>query len=448
MRTSIRIYGGFAVRKTVGVVSLGCAKNRIDTEQMLGLLREGGWEITADPADASVIIVNTCGFIDPAKQESIDTILEMAQYKASGACRLLVATGCLVQRYSEALAEQMPEVDLLMGVSDYPRICELIDRALNGARPVACSVSRDVFEAARVLTTAPFSAFVRTGDGCDNRCAYCAIPLIRGGYRSRPYDHVLGEARGLVNAGVKEITYIAQDTTRFGDDLPAGNLATLLRDTAAFEDVHWVRTLYCYPSRVTEELLDTLAGNEKICAYLDLPLQHIDARLLKIMHRFGTPDDIRSVIRRARERGIILRTTMIVGFPGETEDDFRRLLDFVEETRFDRLGAFTYSAEEGTPAAAMPDQVPEDVAQERLDRLMRLQQRISLEINRKRIGQTYEVLLEKQEENGLWIGRSKEEAPEGDGCITLFTEQPHEAGEFVRARITGADEYDLTGEIQ
>lgn len=448
MRTSIRIYGGFAVRKTVGVVSLGCAKNRIDTEQMLGLLREGGWEITADPADASVIIVNTCGFIDPAKQESIDTILEMAQYKASGACRLLVATGCLVQRYSEALAEQMPEVDLLMGVSDYPRICELIDRALNGARPVACSVSRDVFEAARVLTTAPFSAFVRTGDGCDNRCAYCAIPLIRGGYRSRPYDHVLGEARGLVNAGVKEITYIAQDTTRFGDDLPAGNLATLLRDTAVFEDVHWVRTLYCYPSRVTEELLDTLAGNEKICAYLDLPLQHIDARLLKIMHRFGTPDDIRSVIRRARERGIILRTTMIVGFPGETEDDFRRLLDFVEETRFDRLGAFTYSAEEGTPAAAMPDQVPEDVAQERLDRLMRLQQRISLEINRKRIGQTYEVLLEKQEENGLWIGRSKEEAPEGDGCITLFTEQPHEAGEFVRARITGADEYDLTGEIQ
>lgn len=435
------------MRKTVGVVSLGCAKNRIDTEQMLGLLREGGWEITPDPADASVIIVNTCGFIDPAKQESIDAILEMAQYRATGACRLLVATGCLVQRYSEALQEQMPEVDLLMGVSDYPHICELIDRALNGARPVACSVSRDVFEAPRVLTTAPFSAFVRTGDGCDNRCAYCAIPLIRGGYRSRPYEHVLSEARGLVNAGVREITYIAQDTTRFGDDLPAGNLATLLRDTAAFEDVHWVRTLYCYPSRVTEELLDTLCGSEKICAYLDLPLQHIDARLLRIMHRFGTPDDIRSVIRRARERGIILRTTMIVGFPGETEDDFQRLLDFVEETRFDRLGAFAYSAEEGTPAATMPDQVPEDVAQERLDRLMRLQQRISLELNRKRIGQTCEVLLEKQEETGLWIGRSKEEAPEGDGCITLFTEQPHEAGEFVRARITGADAYDLTGEI-
>ena len=370
----------------------------------------------------------------------------MAEYKKTGACRLLVATGCLVQRYSGALAEQMPEIDLLMGVSDYPHICDLLDRALHGARPVACSVSREVFEAPRVLTTAPFSAFVRTGDGCDNRCAYCAIPLIRGGYRSRPYDHVLSEARGLVDAGVKELTYIAQDTTRFGDDLPAGNLASLLRDTAAFENVHWVRTLYCYPSRVTDDLLDTLAGSEKICAYLDLPLQHIDARLLKKMHRFGTPDDIRSVIRRARERRIILRTTMIVGFPTETEDDFKRMLDFVEETRFDRLGAFTYSAEEGTPAATMPDQVPEDVAQERLDRLMRLQQKISREINRSRVGKTYEVLLERQEENGLWIGRSKEEAPEGDGCITLFTEQPHEAGEFVRARITGADAYDLFGE--
>ena len=231
--------------KTVGVVSLGCAKNRIDTEQMLGLLRAGGWTITADPADAEVIIVNTCGFIDPAKQESIDSILEMAEYKKTGACRLLVATGCLVQRYSGALAEQMPEIDLLMGVSDYPHICDLLDRALHGARPVACSVSREVFEAPRVLTTAPFSAFMRTGDGCDNRCAYCAIPLIRGGYRSRPYDHVLSEARGLVDAGVKELTYIAQDTTRFGDDLPAGNLASLLRDTAAFENVHWVRTLYC-----------------------------------------------------------------------------------------------------------------------------------------------------------------------------------------------------------
>lgn len=365
--------------KTVGVVSLGCAKNRIDTEQMLGLLRAGGWEITADPSDAEVIIVNTCGFIDPAKQESIDTILEMAEYKKTGHCRLLAATGCLVQRYSEALQEQMPEIDLLMGVSDYPHICDLVERALNGARPIACSTSREVFEAPRVLTTAPFSAFIRMGDGCDNRCAYCAIPLIRGGYRSRPYDHVLNEARGLVEAGVKEITYIAQDTTRFGDDLPKGNLASILRDTAALDGVHWVRTLYCYPSRVTDDLLDTLAGNEKICAYLDLPLQHIDGRLLKLMHRFGTPDDIRSVIRRTRERGITLRTTMIVGFPTETEDDFKRLLDFVEETRFDRLGAFTYSAEEGTPAASMPDQVPEEVAQERLDRLMRLQQKISRE---------------------------------------------------------------------
>ena len=435
------------MRRTVGVVSLGCAKNRIDTEQMLGLLRAGGWEITADPAQAEAIIVNTCGFIDPAKQESIDTLLEMAQYKKSGRCRVLAATGCLVQRYAAELREQMPEVDLLMGVSDYPQICSLLSRAFLGERPVAVGCSRDVFEAPRVLTTAPFSAFVRTGDGCDNRCAYCAIPLIRGGYRSRPYERVLAEARELSQRGVREITYIAQDTTRFGDDLPQGNLATLLRDTARLEGVHWVRALYCYPTRVDDALLDALCGDEKICAYLDLPLQHIDGRILRRMNRKGSPEEIRALIGRARSRGITLRTTMIVGFPGETEDDFRRLLDFVAEMRFDRLGAFVYSAEEGTPAAQMEDQVPQEVAQERLDRLMTLQQGISLSLNRARVGSVCEALLEGRDESGRWLARTRQEAPEGDGRVILTPDASHRAGEFVKARITGADTYDLTGEI-
>ena len=434
--------------QTVGVVSLGCAKNRVDTEQILGLLRGFGYAITGDPAEADIIIVNTCGFIDPAKQESIDTLLEMAEYKKTGRCRLLIATGCLVQRYADALYDQMPELDALLGVSEYPRLKDMIEQAFKGRRPVACASSLDVFEGPRVLTTPPFSAYIRTGDGCDNRCAYCAIPLIRGPYRSRSYAGVLAEACVLAAQGAKEITYIAQDTTRFADDLPGGKrLADLIADTCALDGVHWVRALYCYPSRVDDRLLDVLATEPKACGYLDLPLQHIDGDLLKAMHRHGTPEDIRSLLRRARERDLILRTTMIVGFPGETEDAFERLLDFVEETRFDRLGAFAFSPEEDTPAATMPNQVPGEVKEDRLDRLMRLQQRISLENNQKRVGEICEALIERKE-GDVYIARSQKEAPEGDGSLLLSSARPLLPGTFVTARITGANIYDLTGEAQ
>jgi len=428
------------------MVSLGCSKNRVDSEQMLGLLSSWGYALVKDPAKADILIVNTCGFIDPAKQESIDTLLEMAEYKKTGRCRLLVATGCLVQRYADALYEQMPEIDALIGVNEYPRLKDTLSQAKLGRRPVACSRAQDVFEAPRVLTTPAFSAFIRTGDGCDNCCAYCAIPLIRGPYRSRSYAGILAEASVLVARGAREITYIAQDTTRFGDDLPEGKgLADLIRDTCAIEDVRWVRALYCYPSRVDDKLLDVLAGEPKACRYLDLPLQHIDADLLQAMNRQGTPDEIRSLLRRARERGITLRTTMIVGFPGETDDAFSRLLDFVEEARFDRLGAFAYSLEEDTAAASMPNQVPEEIKQERLDRLMRLQQRISLENNRKRVGTVVEALVDRFE-RGVWIARSEHEAPEGDGVLLLSSGRPLSPGDFVTARITGAGAYDLTGE--
>ena len=414
---------------------------------MLGLLSGWGYVITDKPAEAEIIIVNTCGFIDPAKQESIDTLLEMAAYKKNGRCRVLIATGCLAQRYADALYEQMPELDALLGVSEYERLGEIIERAGKGERPVACAPSLAVFEGPRILTTPPFSAYVRTGDGCDNCCAYCAIPLIRGPYRSRTYDSVLTEVRALAARGVKEITFIAQDTTRFGSDLPGGKgLSDLILDACAIGGVHWVRALYCYPSRVSDRLLDVLAGEPKACGYLDLPLQHIDGDLLRAMGRQGTPEDIRSLVRRAKARGLTLRTTMIVGFPGETEDAFERLLSFVEEARFDRLGAFAYSAEEDTPAAAMPGQVPEEVKQARLGRLMRLQQRISLENNRRRVGETCEALIERTD-GDMYIARSQKEAPEGDGGILLTSNRPLAPGAFVTARITGADVYDLTGEV-
>ncbi len=434
-------------REIVGVVSLGCAKNRVDTEQILGLLRGWGYRITDDPGQADILIVNTCGFIDPAKQESIDTLLEMAEYKRTGRCRLLIATGCLAQRYAEALHADLPEVDALLGVGEYPRLREVIEAAGRGERPVFCARGMDVFEAPRVLTTPPYSAFVRTGDGCDNRCAYCAIPLIRGPYRSRPYASVLAEARTLCEGGVREITYIAQDTTRFGDDLPGDmRLADLIRDTCALPGTHWVRTLYCYPSRVDDRLLDALANEPKACRYLDIPLQHIDPALLLAMNRQGSPELIRGLIRRARERGLALRTTMIVGFPGETEAAFERLLAFVEEAQFDRLGAFAFSAEEDTVAADMPDQVPEDIKQARLDRLMRLQQRISLAANQKRIGTVCEALIERRE-GDCYVARSALEAPEGDGSLLLRANRMLTPGEFVQARITGAEPYDLTGEV-
>lgn len=432
--------------RTVGVVSLGCAKNRVDTEQMLGLLRDTGYAITGEPAKADIIIVNTCGFIDPAKQESIDTLLEMAAYKQTGRCKLLIATGCLVQRYADALYDQLPEVDALLGVNEYTRLPDMIEQASKGRRPVAFSASLDIFEAPRLLTTPPFSAYVRTGDGCDNGCAYCAIPLIRGPYRSRTYASVLAEVCVLAAQGVREITYISQDTTRFGEDLPGGKgLADLIADTCAMGGVHWVRALYCYPTRVDDRLLDTLAGEPKACGYLDMPLQHIDERVLRAMRREGSPECIRDLIRRSKARGLTLRTTLIVGFPGETDGAFERLLEFVEETRFDRLGAFAYSAEEGTLAAALPGQIPEEIKRERLDRLMRLQRRVSLQNNQRRVGETCEVLIERKE-GDTYIARSQKEAPEGDGGILLTAKRPLASGEFVMARVTGADVYDLTGE--
>ena len=434
----------------VGLVSLGCAKNLVDSENMLGMLREKGFEIVSDPAEADVLFVNTCGFIESAKEESIDAIFEMAQYKRRGRAKKLFVTGCLAQRYPEALLSEIPEIDGILGVSEYARLFEMMDSAQAGLRPCYTQNGARFLQTPRVLTTPSFSAYVKISDGCDNRCAYCAIPLIRGRYVSRPFDDIVSECRRLAEGGVTELTLIAQDTSRYGCDLGDGHylLPELLEAVSAIESVHWVRVLYCYPDSTEDRLLDAIQHLPKVAPYLDLPLQHIDDELLRRMNRRGSADWIRSRIEECHRRGITLRTTMIVGFPGETQAQFNTLLDFVKWARFDRLGAFTYSLEEGTAAAQMPNQIDEEVKQARLDQLMMLQQSISMEKNQARIGQVCEVLVDGfDQEAGQYYGRSLLESPESDGCIWLETHRELTPGEYVQVEITGAEAYDLRGHV-
>ena len=426
----------------IGMISLGCVKNRVDSEQMLSCLTEKGMVITPDPAQADVLIVNTCGFIAPAKEESIDAILEMAEYKKTGRCRLLCVTGCLAQRYRDDLIRDMPEIDCLLGVGQYGQIAEYLEKALSGARVADTARTKAFLECGRVLTTPPYSAYIKTGDGCDNRCAYCAIPLIRGPYRSRPMDAVLHEIRALSARGVREHILIAQDTTRYGSDIGT-DLSALLERAAGIEGVRWLRCLYMYPDETNPKVLETMARHENICRYLDLPLQHAAPGLLKKMNRRGTAAHTREMLRAARDMGFCLRTTFIVGFPGETENDFEELMAFTEEMAFDRMGAFAFSPEEDTPAADMPDQVPEEIKQERLDRLMALQAKISLSRNKLRIGKEETLLVTGH--NGMhYTARSPWEAPDADGEIALMSEAPLQEGSFIRGIITAADTYDLT----
>ena len=417
---------------------------------MLGMLRDKGYGIVSDPAEADILFVNTCGFIESAKEESIDAIFEMAQYKKADKTKKLYVTGCLAQRYPEALMSEIPEIDGILGVAEYARLFELLDAGDRGMKPCYTANGARFLHTPRVLTTPGYSAYVKISDGCDNRCTYCAIPLIRGGYSSRPFDDIIDECRKLADDGVTEITLIAQDTSRYGCDFGDRHymLPELLEAVSAIEGVHWVRVLYCYPDSTEDRLLDAIQKLPKVAPYLDLPLQHIDDDLLRRMNRRGSSEWIKSRLQECRKRGILVRTTMIVGFPGETDQQFETLLDFVKEARFDRLGAFTYSAEEGTPAADMPGQIDEDVKQARLDQLMMLQQSISMEINQARIGSTCEVLVDGFDaESGRFYGRSLLEAPESDGCIWLGGASALTPGEYVDVRITGADAYDLEGEV-
>lgn len=434
----------------IGVISLGCSKNRVDTELMLGALQHRNVSFVADPAQADVIIINTCGFIESAKQESIDTILEMAQYKKTGYLKALIVAGCLSERYREELMQELPEVDAFLGVNAYDAIAEAVDHALAGeafsefSAPKAEGNYLD-----RVLTTPSYYAYVKIAEGCNNRCSYCAIPYIRGNLQSRTMEDIEAEVRMLLKAGVREIILVAQDTTRYGMDLYGKPmLCELLERLAVLPGIVWLRVLYCYPENITDELLDVMQKHETIVKYLDIPIQHLDDTVLKRMHRRNRQDATYSLVRKIRQKNpnFIIRTTLIAGFPGETEEQFAVLRQGVEDLAFDRMGVFAYSQEEGTPAAEFPDQVPEEEKEARRDTLMEIQQAISLAANERRVGKIYRVLVEGAgEEDGTYWGRSYAEVPDIDGQILIHSQRPLAEGEFVPVKIESADAYDLYG---
>ncbi len=436
----------------IGLVSLGCAKNRTDAEIMLGILADDGYNIVFDPAEADVIVVNTCGFIESAKRESIDAILEMAEYK-SGRCKLLIATGCLAERYHNEFLTELPEVDAVLGTGDYDKIAEIIKEAFDGKKPVLCGhkdrTPRERLP--RILSTPPYTAYLKIADGCDNNCTYCAIPKIRGHFRSRAIEDIVEEARTLSENGVKELILIAQDTTRYGADLYGEyKLDALLEELVKIDKIKWIRAHYFYPEAITDRLIDVMAKYDKICNYIDMPVQHADNDILRRMARRTSREQMKEKIDaiRAKMPDCAIRTSIIVGFPGETREQFETLCGFVKEVGFDRLGAFTYSREEDTAAADFDGQLDEAVKEERLDALMTIQQGISLELNREKIGKTLEVIVEGyDEESFLFRGRSRFDSIEVDGNVYFATVDEVNEGDIVKVEILDADEYDLTGRV-
>jgi ribosomal protein S12 methylthiotransferase len=428
------------------VVSLGCDKNRIDTEHMLGVLSSGNAVIVDEPRGADVIIVNTCGFIDEAKQESIDTILEMAALKQAGA--KLIVTGCLSQRYVKELSIELPEVDAFLGVASYSRIYDAIQSALEGRKYICCDSIDGELEG-RVLTTPGHFAYVRIADGCSNCCSYCAIPQIRGPLKSKSKKSIIREMEDLRKGGVSEAILIAQDTTKYGVDLGGRALEELLREAADVMRGGWLRVLYCYPEGVTDELIDVILKHDSIVKYMDIPIQHFSDSVLRRMNRRNTKESSRRLVKKLHEAGFTLRTSLLVGFPGETEYDFAELLDCVEELKIDRLGVFRYSAEEGTKAAKMPGQVPDEVKRQRCEAVMALQQGISLQLGRERIGQKLPAIVDGiDEETGRYIGRTEGQAPNVDGITYITSKKVLTAGTFHDVLIKDAYEYDFAGETE
>lgn len=439
----------------ISLVSLGCPKNLVDAEVMLGHLPQDRFEIIAEDELADIIVVNTCSFIQDAKEESIETILEVADYKKNGCCRMLIVSGCLPQRYQDELAAQLPEVDLFMGTSDAPRIVELIDSqfGLKESTTVVSSPDYLYDHSTPRLNSSPFyTSYIKIADGCSNHCSYCIIPQLRGVLRSRSVDSVVREARALAEKGVREINLIAQDITAYGAERDDGAaIEPLLRELVKIEKIDWIRLLYAYPDGIRPELIDLIAGEEKICNYLDIPLQHINEQILQQMNRRLDTAGVQNFLQRLRQQipHLTLRTTFIVGFPGETPAQFEQLLHFVEAGHFERVGVFSYSREEGTGAARLAGQIPARTKQSRLHRLMKAQAKVALAHNRQRIGQLEKVLVEgvSEETELLLKGRSAGQAPDVDGCC-LITAGQAEVGQFVELRITDASEYDLIGEIE
>ncbi|HIR97408.1 MAG TPA: 30S ribosomal protein S12 methylthiotransferase RimO [Candidatus Merdisoma faecalis] len=434
-------------------ISLGCDKNLVDSEVMLKLLEKKGYQFTDDETEADIIIINTCCFIGDAKEESVNTILEMAEYRKSGSCKALIVTGCLAQRYQKEILDEIEEVDAVLGTATYDAIAETVEKALEGRKELCFEdIDRLVPEqGGRVLTTGGHYAYLKIAEGCDKHCTYCIIPRLRGHFRSVPEERLLAEAEELAEQGVKELILVAQETTVYGVDLYGEKrLPQLLKKLAGIPGIRWIRVQYCYPEEITEELIQIIKEEPKICHYLDLPIQHASDRILKRMGRRTTQADLRRIIGRLREAipDICLRTTLISGFPGETEEDHEELMRFVDDCEFDRLGVFAYSAEEDTPAAAMPDQIPEEVKEDRRAEIMELQQEIAFEKAEGMTGRELTVMIEgKVADENVYVCRTYMDAPGVDGYLFLNTDETLMSGDFARVRVTGAAEYDLIGEL-
>lgn len=434
-------------------VSLGCDKNLVDTEMMLGMLSERGYEFTDDEQEAEAVVVNTCCFIHDAKEESIQTLLEMAELKKTGKVKAVIAAGCLSQRYSDEIQVEIPEVDAIIGTASIDQVADALDEVLAGQKTnhLKDIDAEPVFGKKRIVTTGGHYAYLKIAEGCDKHCSYCIIPKVRGKYRSIPMESLVTEAENLVEAGVKELILVAQETTLYGKDLYGKKmLPELLNRLCEISGLYWIRILYCYPEEITEELIQTISSQEKICNYLDIPIQHASDKILKKMGRRTSNEDIRNIISRVRQEipDICIRTTFITGFPGETLEDHETVMNFVDEMEFDRLGVFTYSPEEDTPAASFEDQIDEEVKKERQAEIMELQQEIAFEKAEAMVGRAVLAMIEgKVADENAYVGRTYKDAPNVDGMIFINTDEELMTGDFVTVKITGSYEYDLIGEI-
>lgn len=436
----------------VSMVSLGCPKNQVDAEMMLKTLADAGFEISTEESEADAIIINTCGFIEEAKQEAIENILEAAQYKKNGKCKALIVTGCLAERYKDDVTKEIPEADVCVGIGSNGNIAEIVKAALDkkAVNSYGDKLSLDL-NGDRILGGYSFSTYLKIGDGCDNCCTYCAIPQIRGRMRSRTIEDCVSEAKRLADSGVTELIVVAQDTTAYGTDIYGKPMLTeLLKELVKIEKLHWIRTLYTYPERITDDLLELIAKEKKLCKYLDMPIQHVNGEILKKMNRKGDENSLRALIERIRSKvpDITLRTTLITGFPGETEEQFTQLAQFVKDIKFDRLGCFPYSAEENTVAANMPEQIEEQTKVDRMESIMETQLAVNNEKNNEKIGKTFEVLIEGYDDYiRCYYGRSYADAPEIDGKIFFISGRPLKIGDYEKVKINDTVEYDLLGEL-
>lgn len=436
----------------VGMVSLGCSKNLVDSERMLYKLRKKGYQLVTEPGLADIAVVNTCGFIQSAKEEAIETILELGKLKEDGTLKKIIITGCLTERYREEAAELFPEADAVIGIGNNKDIVDILDHVLAGEKYINFAPKSDAeLTGERIISTLPFFSYLKIAEGCSNCCTYCAIPMIRGGFRSVPMEDVIKEAEDLASKGVTELVVIAQDTSRYGEDIYGKSmLPELLKKLCRIDGLKWIRTLYCYPERITDDLLDTIASEEKLVKYLEIPIQHCDGDIISRMNRWGDEEKLEALFAhiRAKIPGVVLRTTLITGFPGETQEQFDSLAEFVQRVRFDRLGCFPYSQEDGTKAANFPDQIDEETAAHRADIIMEQQLLISAENNEKLLDSELEAVVEGFDRFGeCWFGRTVLDAPDIDGKVFFTSEKGLQIGDYVKIRITDTLDYDLIGEV-